>query len=99
MRVFNILKMAHLLKVACILLLPVVAVADVVLYPGYIQGTVTVGDFNIYSTHISASGGGYSSSKDTPGDTYSLTVQGGDWEYNVDTRAYMRPTTSNWMSA
>ena len=94
MRIFNMLKMAHLLKVASILLLPVVAAADVVLYPGYIQGTVTVGDFNVYSTHISASGGGYSSSKDTPGDTYSLTVQGGPWEYNVDMRAYLRPTTS-----
>ncbi|MEN8166418.1 MAG: hypothetical protein ABFR65_02950 [Pseudomonadota bacterium] len=97
MRIFNTLKMAHLLKVASILLLPVVAVADVVLYPGYIQGTVTVGDFNVYNTSVSASGGGYSSSKSTAGNTYSLTVQGGDdWEYYVNTTAYVRSTTSNY---
>ncbi|MDJ0805269.1 MAG: hypothetical protein QNJ78_00395 [Gammaproteobacteria bacterium] len=94
MRVFNKLNLARLLKVASILLLPVAAVADVVLYPGYIQGTVTVGDFNVYSTHVSASGGGYSSSKSTSGNTYTLTVQGGPWEYNVNARAYIRPTTS-----
>lgn len=96
MRVFNIFNMARLLKAACILLLPVVAVADVVLYPGYIEGTATVGDFNVYNTQVSANGGGYSSSKSTDGNAYTLTVQGGDWEYTVNTTAYIRSTMSSY---
>ena len=67
------------------------AVADIILYPGYISGTVTVGNFNVYSANVSAYGGGYSSSKSVTGNTYTLTVQGGDWDYTVNASTQLRP--------
>ena len=57
-----------------LMFLPLSAMADVVLDPGYITGTVIVGDLTPYNTYVSASGNGYSSSKSSSGGNYSLTV-------------------------
>ncbi|MBI1921292.1 MAG: hypothetical protein HYS23_09465 [Geobacter sp.] len=57
---------------------------DVTLNPGFIAGTVKIGDFKVNSIYVSAAGGGYRSSKNVYGSSnYSLTVQGGDWNYDV----------------
>jgi len=82
------------LLLATCLILPGVAPADVVLPPGYITGTVTVGDYTVNSLSINAYGGGYSSSKSVNGNNYSLTVFAGDWDYGVNMYAYFQdPST------
>lgn len=70
---------------------------DAILYPGYIKGNVTVGNLNIENTHISASGNNYHyASKTTQGSNYSLTVQGGDWNYSVSARAFIRQAGTSY---
>lgn len=66
--------------------------ADIVLHPGYLSGKFTIGDYNVYSANVSASGDGYSASRSVTGDSYSLTVEGGDWDYSVGANIYVRPT-------
>ena len=66
------------------------------LYPGYIDGTVTVGDLNVTNVSVSSSGGGFSSSKSVTGNTYSLTVQTGDFDTNVYANAIVRPVDANY---
>lgn len=71
--------------------------AAVVLHPGYLTGEFTIGDatvgnvYSVYSANISAWGGGYGASKSVTGDSYTLTVEGGDWEYAVSANAFIRP--------
>lgn len=73
-------------------LIPGTTLADgPTLYPGYVAGTVTVGDLNVSSLSLSASGGGFSASKSVNGNDYSLTVQTGDFDINFYTTAYIRP--------
>jgi len=63
---------------------------EVILKPGYLTGRVSLGsNYQVSSFNINAYGGGYTSSlypKDTA--DYSLTVQGGPWDYRVVTSAY-----------
>ena len=78
------------------------AQADIVLYPGYISGTFSIGEYNVYSANISASGGSYASTKSISDDAaslsipYTLTVQGGDWDYNVNASANMREASGSY---
>jgi len=68
------------------------AAADVVLNPGYIEGSVSAGNESIYRIYVSASGGGFSTSKSFYSTTdYSLTVNTGatgEVEYTVYCEAY-----------
>lgn len=81
-------RMAVVVGSACVAGL---ASATIVLHPGYVTGTVTIGDYNVYSVNINANGSGYRASKSVAGDTYTLTVEGGDWDYSVGATAYVRP--------
>lgn len=65
---------------------------DVILHPGNITGTVTVGSEPINYMYASASGGGYSASTNSYTNNYTLTVEGGSWNYTVSASAYM----NNW---
>jgi len=65
--------------------------ADIVLHPGYLTGSFTIGNYNVHSANVSASGDGYSASKSITGDSYTLTVEGGDWDYAVNANAFIRP--------
>ena len=59
---------------------------EVVLYPGYIEGSVTTAlpGYTAKNIHVTASGGGYSSSNNVAlSDNYALTVQTGDWNTEV----------------
>jgi len=70
--------------------------ADIVLHPGYLSGQFTIGDYNVHSVNISASGNGYSASRSVPGDSYTLTVEGGDWDYSVGANVFIRPIDANY---
>ncbi|MCI5139377.1 MAG: hypothetical protein D3922_13425, partial [Candidatus Electrothrix sp. AR1] len=70
-----------------------VSAAELVLYPGYITGSVTTGIDDYKATHISvsATGGGYSASRNVSGDSYSITVQAGEWDHAFNASATIRP--------
>lgn len=67
-----------------VLLIPGVSKA-IDITPGYIAGKINVGNFSISDISLYASGGGYTSSKTSyNSNNYSMTVQGGEWDYNLD---------------
>ncbi|MBI1922230.1 MAG: Ig-like domain-containing protein [Geobacter sp.] len=78
--------------VVCLsLLLPIIASAEeVILYPGYIKGNVSVGSSTIESVGISAWSSGYSASKSTTGADYTVTVQGGEFDYSAQVYTLLR---------
>lgn len=78
--------------IGCLLLLAgagVVQAEEVILKPGYLTGRISLGsNYQPSSANINVYGGGYTSSlypKNTA--DYSLTVQGGPWDYRVVTSA------------
>lgn len=62
---------------------------DVILKPGKLTGHIDFGsNYQVRSFNINAYGGGYSSSQHLENTSdYSLTVQGGPWDYRVVTSA------------
>jgi hypothetical protein len=79
----------------------------VFLNPAYITGQATVTatpEYKVRSLSLNASGGGYTASKNVSQSnaepiepiTYSMTVQGGDWETAVSATATTSPVGSNY---
>ena len=97
----NIIK-SLLVIVTALMAVPlnIATAADVSLDPGYLVGQATMGNadatFTTTSISTNASGGGYTAAKTTPNSSnYQLTVQGGDWNYNVGASAVFNSTNSS----
>jgi len=83
------IRIGMVVVLSCLLLAPGVSPADdVILDPGYISGTVSLGTYTIDSVYVNAMGNGFTNYIYAPGTTYQLTVQGGTWNYDVT--AYAR---------
>lgn len=80
------------LCLAILLSITPVYAEDVILHPGNITGTVTVGSEPINYIYASAYGGSYSASTNSYTNNYALIVEGGSWTYTVSASAYM----NNW---
>jgi cysteine-rich repeat protein len=70
--------------------IPNVYADDVILNPGNITGTVTIGNETISRIYVTASGGGFSATSNIyNNNNYSLIVEGGNWTYNVRTTTFI----------
>ncbi len=69
---------------------PVLA-ADVILDPGYIAGEIRLDGATVTGASLMATGGGYTSSRALGEGPYTVTVQGGDWLYQVWTSVAVAP--------
>lgn len=96
----NYLKLLVFVTLSLLFNIPLAIAGDVSLDPGYITGQVRMGNadatFNTTGISTNASGGGYTASKSTSNNSnYQMTVQGGDWNYNVTASATFNGTNSS----
>ena len=91
------IRIGMVVVLSCLLLAPGVSPADdVILDPGYISGTVSLGTYTIDSVYVNAMGNGFTNYIYAPGTTYQLTVQGGTWNYDVTAYARVQSPGSSF---